>query len=138
MHRAIELAEQAAALGEVPIGAIVVRDDQLLGGGFNRRESQKDGSCHAEIEALRAASSSQGDWRLDQATIVITMEPCLMCFGAIVQSRISTIVYGCQNQKNPNYLREIYSNWPNAPKLIGGVLENQCVDLLSDFFAKLR
>ena len=138
MERSLLLAEQAAKIGEVPIGAVVVRDGQVIGEGYNRRESTKDGSCHAEIEAIRAASAHVGDWRLDGAAIVITMEPCLMCFGAIVQSRIQTVVYGCENQKNPSYLREVYVNWPNPPELVGGILEEKCVQVLSQFFAELR
>jgi tRNA(adenine34) deaminase len=99
MRLAIEQAEEAAADGEVPVGAIVVMDGKIMGRGRNRTEELDDPSAHAEIVALRQAGQAMGDWRLESATLVVTLEPCPMCIGAIIQARVSCLVYGAADHR---------------------------------------
>ena len=138
MQRALDAAAQAAAVNEVPIGAIVVKDNQLVSSGFNQRESTKDPTCHAEILAIRQAAHELGDWRLEGCELYVTLEPCLMCYAASCQTRIGQLIYGCENEKNPELLRDIYHRWPNGPQVTGGVLVESCRQLLSNFFKELR
>ncbi|MBT8487433.1 MAG: tRNA adenosine(34) deaminase TadA [Gemmatimonadetes bacterium] len=99
MRRALELAREAQALGEVPVGAVVVRDDEIIGSGFNRTISDADPTAHAEVVAIREAASRQGDWRLTGSTLYVTLEPCAMCAGAIVLARIPRVVFGASDPK---------------------------------------
>lgn len=138
MRRAIGLAKRAGQRGEVPIAALVLLQGKVIASASNRRESQQDATSHAEVLAIRRACKQVGDWRLNHATLYVTMEPCLMCFGAAIQARVATIVYGCRNPKNPEYLRQIYQQWPGAPKMLGDVEASAAVEILSRFFKKLR
>lgn len=99
MQLAVEQAEEAAADGEVPVGAVVVLDDEVIGRGRNRTEALDDPSAHAEIVALREAGQAAGDWRLENATLVVTLEPCPMCIGAIIQARVACLVYGATDPR---------------------------------------
>ena len=141
MGRAIELAKHAATLGEVPIGAVIVKNGEIVAEGFNLRETAKLSTAHAEISAIEAACKNLGGWRLFGCTLYVTLEPCAMCAGAIVNSRIDRVVYGasdirfgaCGSLFNIN-------SYPlnHAFEIESGVLKDECKALLSDFFAKLR
>ena len=141
MHCAIVEAALAADAGDVPVGAVIVKDDLVIGVGHNRREAACDPTAHAEVEALRQAARHEGGWRVG-GTIYVTQEPCPMCAGALVNARICRLVFGCDNPK-AGAARTLYSI-PNDPRLnhrmevIGGVLEGECAALLKSFFAKLR
>ena len=142
MREAIRLAGRAAANGEVPVGAVVVDDGRVAGRGMNRRESRADPTHHAEIEALRAAARSRGGWRLDGAVLYVTLEPCAMCAGACVNSRIGRIVYGCADPK-AGYTGTL-GNIPADARLNhrcsveGGVLAAESAELLKRFFRERR
>ena len=143
MQQAIEIAKSALATGDVPVGALVFDPSgKLVGTGSNRREVDKDPSAHAEIIALRQASIANKSWRLDEHTIVVTLEPCAMCAGAIAQARIKTLVFGAWDEKAGaagsvwDVLRD-----PRAPhrvEVISGVNESECAALLSEFFKNYR
>jgi tRNA(adenine34) deaminase len=143
MLRAIEVAKSALATGDVPVGALVFNSSQeLVGTGSNRREIDRDPSAHAEIVALREAAIANKSWRLDGHTIVVTLEPCAMCAGAIAQARIKTLVFGAWDEK----AGAVGSVWdvlrdPRAThqvEVISGVKESECAALLSEFFKKYR
>ncbi|GIO09761.1 tRNA-specific adenosine deaminase [Brevibacillus reuszeri] len=142
MMAAIEEAGKAAAIGEVPIGAVVVRNGEIVGRGYNLRETQKDPTLHAEMIAIREASENLGGWRLIGCTLYVTLEPCPMCAGAIVQSRIEQVVYGARDPKAGcagtlmNLLEEPRFN--HQVPVIEGVLAEECAQLLKDFFRGLR
>ena len=142
MHMALELARRAFGAGEVPVGAIVVdREGLVIGEGHNRCESSKTAVAHAEIEAITAASLKTGDWRLDGCTIVTTLEPCPMCAGAIINSRVSAIVYGAKDHALGccgTILNLFEERFPHHPAIYGGVLESECSELLRSFFDRLR
>ena len=143
MKVAVEIAKSALASGDVPVGALVLNSDgKQVGTGFNRREIDNDPSAHAEIIALRQASIANDSWRLDGHTIVVTLEPCAMCAGAIAQSRIKTLVFGAWDAKagavgsvwdilrDPRSLHQV--------EVISGVNESECAALLSEFFKNNR
>ena len=143
MQQALAIAQAALATGDVPVGALVFDESgKLVGTGSNRREADNDPSAHAEIVALRAAAIANNSWRLDNHTIVVTLEPCAMCAGAIAQSRIKTLVFGAWDEK----AGAVGSVWdvlrdPRAPhrtEVISGVMESECAALLSEFFKKYR
>jgi tRNA(adenine34) deaminase len=142
MNMAIYEALKAGAIGEVPIGAVVVKDDKIIGRGYNLRETGLDPTAHAEMIAIRQASQHLGAWRLSGCTLYVTLEPCPMCAGAIVQSRVDHVVYGATDPKAGcagtlfNLLEEPRFN--HQPTVIAGILEQECGDLLRDFFRKLR
>ena len=142
MQHAIELAGVAWCAGEVPIGAIVVQDGQIIGKGYNRSISDHDPSAHAEIVALRAAACNRENYRLPGASIYVTVEPCAMCAGAIVQARIGTVIFGAFDPKAGaagsvfNVLAKPTLN--HQCKVVSGVLEQECASLLQDFFRKKR
>ncbi len=142
MNEALRLARRAGSLGEVPVGAIVVRAGRILGRGGNRRESRADPTHHAEIEALRRAAARSGSWRLDGATLFVTLEPCAMCAGACVNARIARIVYGCADPK-AGYVATLGAIATDARlnhrcELSGGVLAAESAELLRDFFRRRR
>ncbi|MBL9009397.1 MAG: nucleoside deaminase [Myxococcales bacterium] len=142
MRLALGEAAQAAMLGEVPVGAVVVLDGVVLGTGGNRRESANDPTAHAEILALRQAAKSQASWRLCDATLVVTQEPCPMCAGALVNARIRRLVYGCPNPK-AGAVRTLYrmledTRLNHRVFVTAGVLSDDCAALLRRFFAALR
>jgi tRNA(adenine34) deaminase len=143
MGGALELARTAAGLGEVPIGALVVgADGRVLGRGHNRREIDRDPLGHAEIAAIRAAATTLGDWRLEGATIYVTLEPCAMCAGAIVLARIARLVYGAADPKAGfcgslgDLVRDPRLN--HRVEVVAGVRAEECAALLREFFAGLR
>ncbi len=142
MSRALQLAGQAATAGEVPVGAVVVLDGKEVGAGFNAPISGCDPTAHAEIRALRDAASRVGNYRLPGATLYVTLEPCTMCVGAVVHSRVSRLVYGAAEPKAGavesarRTLEEGHLNW--RVESVGGVLARQCSGIISDFFARRR
>lgn len=142
MNLAIYEALKAGAIGEVPIGAIVVKDDVIIGRGYNLRETGLDPTAHAEMIAIRQASQHLGAWRLSGCTLYVTLEPCPMCAGAIVQGRVDHVVYGASDPKAGcagtlfNLLEEPRFN--HQPTVLAGILEQECGDLLRDFFRSLR
>ena len=142
MKEAICEAKKAERIGEVPIGAILVRKGVIVGRGHNRRETDKDPTAHAEILAIREASRILGGWRLLETTLYVTLEPCPMCAGAIVQARIARVVFGAPDPKAGcagtlmNLLQEERFN--HQTEVVGGVLREECGELLSSFFRRLR
>ena len=143
MQQAISLAKEAAIKGDVPVGAFVVDDSgNVVGQGANLREQDNDPTAHAEIVAIRSAAKKLGNYRLDDLTMVVTLEPCGMCAGAIAQSRIKRLVFGSFDEKYGavgsvwDLLRDSRAIY--KPEVLSGVLENECAQLLSDFFTTKR
>ena len=138
MQAALKLAKQAGEEGEVPVGAVVVKDGKIVGRGKNGPVLGNDPTAHAEIIALRSAAEKIGSWRLEDCTLIVTLEPCAMCAGAIAQSRINTLVFGAWDEK----AGAVGSVWdvlrdPRAihkMEVVGGVLEADCAELLTNFF----
>lgn len=142
MQLALDEAHAALVHDDVPIGAVVARDGEVLGRGHNRREVDQDPTAHAEVLAIRAAAAALGSWRLEDCTLVVTLEPCTMCAGAIVLARIPTVVYGATDPKAGaagslmNVLDDVRLNHRCA--VIAGVRAQECGDLLRDFFRGRR
>jgi len=143
MQQAITLAKEVGLKGDVPVGALVVDDSgNIVGQGANLREQEKDPTAHAEIVAIRNAAKKTGNYRLDELTMVVTLEPCGMCAGAIAQSRIKRLVFGSFDEKYGavgsvwDLLRDSRAIY--KPEVLSGVLENECAKLLSDFFTTKR
>lgn len=142
MREAIRQAKKAWKLDETPIGCVIVHDGKIIGRGYNRRNTDKSPLAHAEISAIRKASRKLGDWRLEECTLYVTLEPCQMCAGAIVQSRIPRVVVGCMNPKAGcagsilNLLDVKAFN--HQAELATGVLEEECSALMKGFFKELR
>ena len=141
MEAALELAKEAFAEGEVPVGCVIVRNGQIVGRGRNRRETAKTALGHAEIEAIADACKNLGGWRLWECTLYVTLEPCPMCAGAIINARIPRVVYGASDKKcgATGSVCNLFSmEFNHHPRVECGILEEECAALLSDFFAKLR
>lgn len=141
MKRAIELGKKAALLGEIPVGAVIVKDGEIIAEGYNLRESKKDALSHAETEAIHAACQSVGDWRLDGCTLYVTLEPCPMCAGAIINSRISTVVFGAYDLRAGSLESVVdLCRYPfeSKPLVYGGICEDECKQLLTQFFKAVR
>ena len=142
MVLALAEAETARRAAEVPVGAVVVCDGSVIGRGYNRRESRADPTSHAEITAIRQATRERASWRLDDCTLYVTLEPCVMCAGAIVQARVRRLVFGCLDPKG-GAVRSLYQVCDD-PRLnhrvavTEGVLAEKCGSLLTDFFVALR
>lgn len=142
MREAIEEARKAEALGEVPIGAVIVRDGQVIGRGHNLRETELDPTAHAEMVAIKQASAHLEAWRLLDCTLYVTLEPCPMCAGALVQARVPRVVYGTTDPKAGcagtlmNLLQEPRFN--HEAEVIGDVMQEECAELLKAFFRNLR
>ena len=142
MKEALKQARKAYALGEVPIGCVIVYEDKIIARGYNRRNTDKNTLAHAEITAINRASKKIGDWRLEDCTLYVTLEPCQMCAGAIVQSRITNVVMGCMNPKAGcggsvlNILEMPEFN--HQVNVIRGVMEEECSQILQEFFKELR
>lgn len=142
MKEALKQAKKAYALGEVPIGCVIVYEDKIIARGYNRRNTDKNTLAHAEITAINRASKKMGDWRLEDCTLYVTLEPCQMCAGAIVQSRITNVVMGCMNPKAGcggsvlNILEMPEFN--HQVNVVRGVMEEECSQILQDFFKELR
>ena len=142
MKEALKQAKKAYALGEVPIGCVIVHEGKIIGRGYNRRNTDKNTLAHAEITAINKASKVIGDWRLEECTLYVTLEPCQMCAGAIVQARIPEVVMGCMNPKAGcagsilNILEMPQFN--HQVKVTRGILEAECSQMLNTFFEELR
>ena len=141
MNMALNLAREAATAGETPVGAVVVAPDgSVIGRGRNRTE-ERDATAHAEVEASRDAAQTLGDWRLDGCSLVVTMEPCPMCAGAILNARISRLIYGVRDARMGScgsVINLFMENYGRSPEIYGGVLEADCAALLRTFFQQLR
>jgi len=141
MAEAIKLAQEAGAEGEVPVGCVIVRNGQIVARGRNRRETCKTALGHAEIEAISQACALLGGWRLWDCTLYVTLEPCPMCAGAIVNARIPRVVFGTTDAKNGacGSVCDLFSmDFNHHPQVTTGVMEEECAQLLTDFFQKLR
>jgi len=142
MREALSEARIAMHLGEVPVGAIVVCHERVVGRGHNRRRLDQDPLAHAEVVALRQAAETLGSWRLDDATLVVTLEPCVMCAGALVQSRVRQVVYGAPDPK-AGAARSLYQvlddpRMYHRASVVAGVLQDECAALLREFFRSAR
>ena len=142
MALALSLAREAAENGEVPVGCVIAdADGKVIGQGRNRRQERPDATAHAEVEAIRQACAALGDWRLNGCTLYVTLEPCPMCAGAIVNARIPRVVYGASDQKC-GAVRSVCAlfdmKFNHHPAVEAGVLEEECGALLTEFFQKLR
>ncbi len=141
MKQALELARQAAQEGEVPVGAVVVKDGVVIATGRNRREGAHNALAHAEIEALNGACAALGGWRLSGCTLYVTLEPCPMCAGAIINARVDRVVYGADDPKagSCGSMTNLFAlPYNHSPRLERGVLEEECAAVLKDFFKNLR
>ena len=142
MKEAVKQAKKARALEEVPIGCVIVYEGKIIGRGYNRRTIDKNTLAHAELQAIRKASKKMGDWRLEDCTLYVTLEPCQMCSGAIVQARIKRVVVGCMNPKAGcagsilNLLQ--MEEFNHQVELTTGVLEEECSSMMKSFFKELR
>ncbi len=141
MREALALAKEAASLGEVPVGAVAVWDGKIVGRGMNRREADKNALHHAEISAIDEACKALGGWRLWKCDLYVTLEPCPMCAGAIINARVRRVVFGTKDPKNGSCgsvanLFELPYN--HRPELVSGVLEEECSSVLTEFFRELR
>ena len=142
MREALKQAKKALALGEVPIGCVIVHEGKIIGRGYNRRNTDKSPLAHAEITAIKKASRKIGDWRLEECTLYVTLEPCQMCAGAIIQSRIPRVVIGCMNPKagcagSVLNLLDV-KEFNHQAEVTTGVLGQECSELMSGFFRELR
>ena len=141
MREALALAREAAAEGEVPVGCVITDGERIVGRGRNRRETAKNALSHAELEAIDEACRTLGGWRLWQCTLYVTLEPCPMCAGAIINARVPVVVYGA---KEPNFgscgsvLNLFEERYGHHPAIYGGVLSDDCADVLRAFFGGLR
>lgn len=142
MRRALEQAQAAMEIDEVPVGAIVVRDQQIIGAAHNLCQQLRDGTAHAEMIAITQAAESVGDWRLENCTLYVTLEPCIMCAGAILQSRIPNVVFGATDPKGGGVV-SMYQlleddRLNHRCSITTGVLQRQCGQILTDFFRRKR
>lgn len=141
MAQAIQLAEKCEQWGEVPVGAVVVKDGQIIGEGYNTREKRQDSLGHAEIMAIQSACKYVKNWRLDGCTLYVTLEPCSMCAGAIINARLDRVVYGAPDMKAGAMGGRIdlpHLIMGRQVETIQGVCEEECLQLLDDFFKKIR
>lgn len=142
MKAALRLAKKAAALDEVPIGCVIVREGKIIARGYNRRNTDKSPLAHGEIIAIKKAAKTVGDWRLEDCTLYVTLEPCQMCAGAIIQARIPKVVMGTMNSKAGcagsviNILQ--MDGFNHKAEIVKGVLEDECKELMQVFFKDLR
>ncbi len=141
MNMALELAREAAAEGEVPVGCVIVRDGEVVGRGRNRRETEKNALGHAEIEAINEACTKLGGWRLWECTLYVTLEPCAMCAGAILNARIPRVVFGASDKKYGavGSVCSLFSmDFNHHPEVEQGIAQEECAALLKEFFQNLR
>ena len=141
MNQALTLAREAAAHGEVPVGCVIVRDGKIIGRGRNRREEKQAVSSHAEMEAMAQANEVLGSWRLEDCDLYVTLEPCPMCAGAILNARVRRVFYGARDQAMGacgGVLNLFMEDFPHHPQLVGGILAEDCQTVLSAFFKELR
>ncbi|RKI69882.1 nucleoside deaminase [bacterium 1xD42-67] len=141
MAEALRLAWEAVADGDVPVGCVIVKDGEIIGRGRNRREADSDATAHAEIEAIRDACARLGSWRLHGCTLYVTLEPCPMCAGAIINARIDTVRYGAREERSGccGSVLDLFSErFDHRPRVYRGLLERECEAVLQEFFQKLR
>lgn len=141
MRQALDLAREAAECGEVPVGCVIVQGDRVVGRGRNRREEKQHTQSHAEMEAIRQANEALGSWRLDECTLYVTLEPCPMCAGAILNARVSRVYFGARDREMGacgGVMNLFMEDFPHPPALVGGVLEEECARVLREFFRGLR
>ena len=141
MREALALAAEAAEHGEVPVGCVIVRGGEIVGRGRNRREEKNAVFSHAEMEAMAQANQVLGSWRLDDCELYVTLEPCPMCAGAILNARIPRVFYGARDREMGacgGVFNLFMENFPHRPALVGGVLEEECRAVLTDFFRAVR
>ena len=141
MRQALELAREAAADGDVPVGCVIVRGGEVVGRGRNRREAEGDATAHAEMEAIRDACARLGSWRLHGCTLYATLEPCPMCAGAIINARVETVRYGARDEKAGccgSVLNLFEERFNHRPRVYQGTLEAECEAVLQEFFQSLR
>lgn len=141
MREALALAREAAAAGEVPVGCVIVKDGQIIARGRNRREEKSSTASHAEMEAIAQANAALSSWRLDSCALYVTLEPCPMCAGAIINARIPRVYYGARDEAMGacgGVLNLFMERFPFRPALVGGILAADCRAVLSDFFRGLR
>ena len=141
MQEALALAREAAAQGEVPVGCVIVRGGAVIGRGRNRREEKQAVSSHAEMEAMAQANAALGSWRLEDCDLYVTLEPCPMCAGAILNARVRRVFYGTRDRAMGacgGVLNLFMEDFPHHPQLVGGILAEECQAVLSEFFKGLR
>lgn len=141
MRRALSLAQEAADAGEVPVGCVIVRNGRIVGEGRNRREERNAAASHAEMEAIAAANAALNSWRLDDCALYVTLEPCPMCAGAILNARIPKVYYGARDEifgACGGVTNLFMEDFPFHPALVGGILAPECKDILTAFFRGLR
>ena len=141
MSKALELAREAAADGDVPVGCVIVREGEIVGQGRNRREAGDDATAHAELEAIRDACAHLGSWRLHRCTLYVTLEPCPMCAGGIINARIEEVRYGAKDEKAGccgSVLNLFEERFNHHPKIYQGPLVGECEEILRRFFETLR
>ena len=141
MAEALRLAREAVADGDVPVGCVIVRDGEIVGRGRNRREANADATAHAEVEAIREACARLRSWRLQDCTLYVTLEPCPMCAGAIVNARIREVRYGAKEEKSGccgSVLNLFEERFNHRPRIYQGPLERECEAVLQEFFQNLR
>ncbi len=141
MLLALEEAKKAAEMGEVPIGAVIVRRGEVIASAHNERETAFDATAHAETTAIRRACQKLGGWHLTDCTLYVTLEPCPMCAGAIINSRIDSVVFGAYDNREGSFGSLInLASYPysSRPEIVGGVMETECKAVLSEFFKKIR
>ncbi len=141
MERAIELSKKAEQLGEIPVGAVIVKSGKIIAEGYNMREQKGNSLSHAEIEAINNACKSLGEWRLDGCTIYVTLEPCIMCTGAIINARIKEVVFGaydlnCGCVDSRMQINDLPNG--NGTTVYGGIKEDECKKIIENFFENLR
>ncbi|MBR2279411.1 MAG: nucleoside deaminase [Ruminococcus sp.] len=141
MNEALKQAEIAYELGEIPIGAVITQNGKIISSAYNRRETGKNALYHAELEAIHKACEKLGGWRLWNCELFVTLEPCPMCAGAIVNARIPKVYFGAYDKKNGacgSYIDLMNTENNFRPEVTGGILEDKCSELIKDFFKKLR
>ena len=142
MARALEMAEKAKYLGEIPVGAVITLGDQLVAEAYNEKEQNTDSTAHAEVLVIQRASKELGRWRLSECTMYVTLEPCLMCLGAVISSRVDRLVYGALDKKagavESTYKLSETTHFNHYPKLTAGVLADKSSVIIKEFFHELR
>ena len=141
MEMALQLAREAAREGEIPVGCVIVREGEILAAGRNRREEKQSTLSHAELEAIALANRRLGSWRLEDCTLYVTLEPCPMCAGAILNARIPRLCYGAADPVMGacgSVVNLFLEDFPRPPQVIGGLMARECAQVLEDFFRTLR
>lgn len=141
MKEALSLAKEAATQGDVPVGCVVVCEGVIVGRGMNRRELNSDAIAHAEMEAIREACKTLGRWRLSDCTLYVTLEPCPMCAGGIINSKIAAVYYGASEEKTGccgTRINLFEEGLGHRPKIYGGILQQESLEIIEEFFQKLR